>query len=98
MKNSRADRRRRVDLDPGHRPGQVGDHPRHERHAGLAQGMGEAVGEQRLHAGPAEQDLEGGDALSGRVAIARGSDVGAHLPDHQPLSSRIHGAKKGRDM
>ena len=92
-----ADLRRRVDLDPGDRAAQVGDHPRRQRHPGLAQRVGDAVGEQRLHTGPAGEDLEGRDALRGRVAVARGGDVGADLLD-DASSSSIHGAKKGRDM
>ena len=74
-----ADHRRRVDLDPGHRAGQVGDRARQHRHAGLHQRVRGAVGQQRLHAGPAAEDLEGGDALGGGVAVARRGDVGAHL-------------------
>ncbi len=73
----RPDLRRRVDLDPGDGAGQVGDRPRRQRHPGLAQGVGDAVGEQRLHAGPAGEDLEGGDPLRRRVAVARGVDIGS---------------------
>ncbi len=57
--------------------------------------MREAVGEQRLHPAPAEQNLQPGDVLRGRVAIAGRGDVGVHL-DHQPLPA-VHGEKKGRD-
>ena len=59
------------------------------------QRVGDAMGEQRLHTGPAGEDLEGGDAARGGVAIARRADVGAHLGDH-PLPT-THGEKKGRD-
>ena len=104
-----ADPRRRVDLDPGHRAGQVGDRPRRQRHPGLAQRVRDAVGEQRLHAGPAGEDLEGRDPLRGRVAIARRGDVARTSRDAQHGSqahttaelrergggNALHGAEEG---
>ena len=56
---------------------QVGDRPRRQRHAGVVQRVGDPVGEQRLHAGPAGEDLEGRDALRRGIAIARRGHVGA---------------------
>ena len=96
MKNDVADLRRRVDLDAGHRAGQVGDRPRQQRHPGFEQRVRGAVGQQRLHPGPAGEDLEGRDALGGRIALARRVDVGTDLL-HHPLPA-AHGEKKGRDM
>ena len=74
-----------------------------EGHAGLAQRVGDPVGEQRLHAGPAGEDLEGRDALRGGVAVARRRDVVPDLaedpaPGAHPDLRAVHGAKKGRDM
>ena len=90
------DSRRRVDLDPRDRTAHVGDRPRHHRHLGVAKRMRDPVGEQRLHACPADQDLEGGDPLRRRVAIAGGLDVRTDLG--QDSLEHSHGAKKGRDM
>ena len=41
----------------------------------LVEGVGDPVGEQRLHARPAGEDLDRADAARGGIAIARGGDV-----------------------
>ena len=74
---------------------------RRQRHAGLVEGVRDPVGEQRLHPGPAGQDLDRADPARGRVAVARRGDVGADLlhdaaqcsePEHQSAT------KNGSDM
>ena len=108
-----ADPGRRMDLDPGHRPARVGERHRHQRHPGLVQGVGDAVGEDRLHAGPVHEDLGGADAARRGVAIARRGDVRPDLLDHALQGAEAEhgnrvgpgrrpvqasGAKKGSDM
>ena len=76
-----------------------------ERHARLVEGVRDAVGEQRLHARPAGEDLDGADAARRGVAIAGRGDVAADLP-HDPAegSDAEHrqkvgqAAKNGSDM
>ena len=84
MKKSRADRRRRVDLDPGDRAAREGDRPRRERHAGLVERVRDAMGEQRLDARPAREDLDRADPARRGVAVARRGDVAADLLDDAP--------------
>jgi hypothetical protein len=72
----------RVDLDPGEHLRDVGQHARCERHAGLVEGVRDAVREQRLHAPHREQDLRAADAARGRVALLGGREVLAHLARH----------------
>ena len=74
-----ADARGRVDLDPGDRPGRVGERERHDRHARLVKRVGHAVDKDRLHTAPAGEDLERPDAARGRIALARGREVAADL-------------------
>ena len=58
------------------------DQARQQRHAGGVHGVGDAVGEQRVDAGPGGDDLGGLDAARGRVALARGEDVTPDLACH----------------
>ena len=51
---------------------------------GLVESVRDAVGEQRLHPGPAGEDLDRADTARRRVAVARGGDVGADLADDAP--------------
>ena len=69
----------RMDLDPGQRARDVGQRPRRHRDAGAAQRVRDAVGQQRVDAGPGGEDLGGRDALRRRVAVARRRDVAADL-------------------
>jgi hypothetical protein len=100
-----ADLRRGMDLDPGHRPARVCDGPGGERDLALPEGVGDPVGEQRLHPGPAGEDLESTDLVGGGVAVAGRSDVRGHLADHaserakaEHQRERYSGAKKGSDI
>ena len=52
---------------------------RRERHVRGVQRVGDAVGQQRVQAGPAGDDPERRDALGRRVALAHGGDVEAQL-------------------
>jgi hypothetical protein len=72
----------RMDLDAGHRPGRVGEGHGRQRHAGLVQGVGHAMDEDRLHPGPVHENLGRADAPRRGVAIARRGDVGPDLLDH----------------
>ena len=77
----------------------VGEHPRGERHAGLVQRVGEAVGEDRLHPAPAGEDLEVETAVRRRIAVARRGDVGAHLRRTTLPAHLAHrSSEEGRDM
>ena len=101
MKKSRADLRGRVDLHARHRPAREGDRPRRERHPGVVEGVGEPVREQRLHAGPAREDLDRADAASGGVAVASRRDVASDLaddPSQCPDAEHQSATKKGSDM
>ena len=71
----------RVDLDPGDGAGRRRAR-RDDRDAGLVQGVGEAVGEDRLDPSPGGEDLERAGVAGRGVAVARGGDVGADLLDH----------------
>jgi hypothetical protein len=76
--------------------GSVGDRARQQRHPGLEQRVGDAVGEQRLHPGPAGEDLE-----ASRRPAPRGRGRARRRRRRAPRDSRfqpIHGEKKGRDM
>jgi hypothetical protein len=77
-----ADLRRRVDLDAGDRAARVGDGARGERNLGLPERVGNAMGEQRLHARPTGEDLERPDPTSGGIALAGRGDVARHLLEH----------------
>ena len=66
MKKPGPMRRAGVDVDAGLRVGELGHHPRDERHAEAVQFVGDAVDGDRLQAGVAEDDLV--VALRGRVA------------------------------
>src|SRR4051794_25907962 len=72
----------RMDLDAGHRPGRGRDGPGRERQTGLAEGVRDAVREERMDPGPHREDLEGGDAAGGGVAGMGGGDVALQLPRH----------------
>ena len=96
-----ADLRRRVDLDPGDRAAGEGDRARRHRHAGVVERVRDAVGQQRLHASPAREDLDRADPSRCRVTVARGRDVAADLANDTPESAQAkHGysAKNGSDM
>ena len=53
-----------------------------QRHVGRVQRVGDAVGEDRVHARIGEQDLDRADRARGRVAVAGGRDVLAQLARH----------------
>jgi hypothetical protein len=74
----------RMDLDPGDPAAEVGDRHRSHGHAGLIERVGQPMREQRLHTGPAGEDLHGRDAAGGGVAITCRRHVVAHLPYHPP--------------
>ena len=74
-----ADLRGRMDLDAGHRARRQRDRAGDERDAGIVQRVGDAVGQQRVDAGPAREDLERRDAARRRVAIAGRGEVAADL-------------------
>ncbi len=69
----------RMDLDPGERPRDERDRARQQRHFGCVQGVGHAVGEQRLDARPGRDDLERLHAARRGIAVARDGDVPAQL-------------------
>ena len=94
-----ADPCRRVDLDPGDRAADVGDRHRRQRHLGLVKDVGHPVGEDRLHPGPAGEDLDRGGAPGRRIAISRGGDVGANLADHPAQCAQAqHARLRGQRM
>ena len=62
-----------MDLDPGHRTGEVRDHARGHTVATFVQGMSEAVDLARVKARVGEDDLE--VACRGGVAFPRRLDV-----------------------
>ena len=64
---ARADLRRRVDLDPGHRARERRDQPRQQRHAGAVQRVREPMGEQRVQARPRGEDLQRADVPGRRI-------------------------------
>ena len=86
----RADPGRGMDLYPGDRPAHVGDRAGQQRNARAWQTVCQPVGEQRLHPSPAREDLERGDAVGRRIAVARRGNVRPDLVDHA-FQGRAHG-------
>jgi hypothetical protein len=68
-----------MDLDSGERSAEHRDEARQQRHARGVERVRDAVGEQRVDAGPRGEDLGGPNAAGGRIAIAGGDDVSAEL-------------------
>ena len=77
-----ADPRRRVDLDPRDGARRVGERGGSERHPGLVQRVGQAMGEDRLDPAPRGEDLERAGVAGRGVAVTCGGDVGAELLEH----------------
>jgi hypothetical protein len=77
-----ADPRRRVDLNPGQRARHVGQRARRERHPRARQRVRDAVGQQRVQARPAGDDLGRRDVPRRRVALTHGRDVPPQLAGH----------------
>ena len=69
-----------MDLDAGDGAARVGDRARRQRNPRLPERVRHAVGEQRLHPGPAGEDLERADAAGRGIAVARRGDVGRRPP------------------
>jgi hypothetical protein len=84
-----ADPRRRVDLDARRAPRDAREAARHEVQARVVQRMRDAMDQQRLHAGPDEQDLGRRDVARCRVALSRRPDVPADLA-HDPEEHTQH--------
>jgi len=68
-----------VDLDSGQRPRRVGDRAWQHGNAAGVEGVRDAVGQERLDAGPADQHLDRADTERRGVALARGLDIAAQL-------------------
>ena len=63
----------------------------------MVQRMGHAMGQQRMHARPAREDLHRGDATRCGVAIVGGGDVTADLSGHAPQRAEAeHGTYDNR--
>ena len=60
----------RVDLDPRQRAREVGQRARHRRHARGVQRVRDTVRQQRVQAGPADEDLERRDVPGRGIALA----------------------------
>ena len=89
-----------VDFDAGDRARDRRDHAWQQWHAGRVQGVGDTVGEDRMHARPGGEDLGRANTSRSRVPAVSGRNVTAKLrrgaPDQPEATHRDKGTEAGR--
>src|SRR5262249_49338289 len=75
--------RRRMDLDPGEEPRDVGEKSRRHREAAAPYRVGDTMERERVYARVAQEHLDRGSR--GRVALPHRRDIAAKLGEHAQL-------------